>query len=83
MNQVEGVGAELLEPDRAYCLMLRNCTCALHNCGYVSSSGLCRRSGAGILPAPEALWPDRPAAVEAEKTILDGADQCSFHITLA
>lgn len=83
LNQVEGVGAELLEPDRAYRLMFRNCTCALRNCGYVSSPGLCRCSRASILLALEVLWPDRSAAVEAEETILGGADQCSFHITLA
>lgn len=82
LGRIEGLGTEILEPGRAYRLIFRSCTCALHSCGYVNGPQLCRCSRASILLALEALWPDRPAAVEAEKTILDGADRCAFRIAL-
>ena len=82
LSRIEGLGAEILEPDRTYRLVFQTCTCALHNCGYVSASQLCCCSRASILLALETLWPDRSAVVEAEETILSGAARCAFHIIL-
>ena len=82
LSRIEGLDAEIVEPDRAYRLIFQACTCALHSCGYVNAPQLCCCSRASILLALQALWPGRSAAVEAEETILGGADQCTFRITL-
>ena len=82
LGQLEGVDAEILESGLTYRLIFKTCTCTLHGCGYVNTPALCRCSRASILRTLEVLWPNHAAAVEIERTILGGAAECSFRISL-
>ncbi len=80
LGEMGGLDTEIVRPGKEFWLIFHQCTCSLHTQGYINSSLLCECSRQSVLHILRELWPDRRFAVDPEGTILNGAQDCRFHI---
>lgn len=81
LGEMNGLETEIVRPGQEFWLIFHQCTCALHTQGYMNSCLLCECSRQSVLHILRELWPDRSFDVDPEGTILNGAQDCRFHIT--
>ena len=80
LGEMGGLETEIVRPGKEFWLIFHQCTCSLHTQGYINSSLLCECSRQSVLCILRALWPERRFVVDPEGTILNGAQDCRFHI---
>lgn len=80
LGEMGGLETEIVRPGREFLLIFHQCTCSLHTQGYINSCLLCECSRQSVLHILRELWPDRNFDVVSEDTILNGAEECRFHI---
>ena len=80
LGEMGGLGTEIVRPGKEFWLIFNQCTCSLHNQGYINSYLLCECSRQSVLHILRELWPERSFIVDPEGTILNGAQDCRFHI---
>ena len=80
LGEMGGLGTEIVRPGKEFWLIFRQCTCSLHTQGYMQTNLLCECSRQSVLHILRELWPGRSFRVDAEDTILNGAQDCRFHI---
>lgn len=79
-NELPGVRCETIEKGSVYNLYFLECTCGLHNQGYVSTPMLCECSRQSILYVLHSLWKDRTFRVTICESILQGGQHCKMQI---
>ena len=80
LGEMGGLETEIVRPGKEFWLIFHQCTCSLHTQGYINSSLLCECSRQSVLYILRELWPDRTFVVDPAGTILNGAQDCRFHI---
>lgn len=80
LGEMGGLDTEIVRPGKEFWLIFHQCTCSLHTQGYINTSLLCECSRQSVLHILRELWPDRRFDVDPEGTILNGAQDCRFHI---
>lgn len=80
LGEMGSLGTEIVRPGKEFWLIFRQCTCSLHTQGYINSSLLCECSRQSVMHILRELWPDRRFSVDPVGTILNGAQDCRFHI---
>ena len=80
LGEMGGLGTEIVRPGKEFWLIFHQCTCSLHTQGYINSYLLCECSRQSVLHILRELWPERSFIVDPEGTILNGAQDCRFHI---
>ena len=80
LGEMGGLGTEIVRPGKEFWLIFHQCTCSLHTQGYINSCLLCECSRQSVLHILRELWPERSFIVDPEGTILNGAQDCRFHI---
>ena len=80
LGKMSGLETEVVRPGKEFWLIFHQCTCSLHTQGYINSSLLCECSRQSVLYILRELWPDKSFVVDPEGTILNGAQDCRFHI---
>ena len=80
LEDMSGLETEIVRPGKEFWLIFHQCTCALHTQGYIKSCLLCECSRQSVLYILRELWPDRTFVVDPAGTILNGAQDCRFHI---
>ena len=69
-GKLPGVRSEVVKAGSTYALYFTECSCGLHNMGYVSTPLLCECSRQSILHVLHALWKDHEFKVEVCGSIL-------------
>ena len=80
LGEMGGLDTEIVRPGKEFWLIFHQCTCSLHTQGYINSCLLCECSRQSVLHILRELWPERSFIVDPEGTILNGAQDCRFHI---
>ncbi len=80
LGESGGLETEIVRPGKEFWLIFHQCTCSLHTQGYINSCLLCECSRQSVLCILRELWPDLRFDVDPEGTILNGAQDCRFHI---
>lgn len=75
-----GVRSEIIEKGSVYNLCFMECTCMLHQQGYVSTPLLCECSKQSILYVLHSLWKDKDFRVIICESILRGGQYCKMQI---
>ena len=79
-NELPGVRSEIIEKRTVYHLYFMECTCMLHQQGYVSTPLLCECSKQSILYVLRSLWKDKTFRVTIRESILRGGQHCIMRI---
>lgn len=79
-NELPGVRSEIIEKGTVYYLYFMECTCMLHQQGYVSTPLLCECSKQSILYVLRSLWKDKTFRVTIRESILRGGQHCIMRI---
>ena len=79
-NELPGVKCEIVKKGSIYDLYFMECTCGLHQQGYVSMPQLCECSRQSILYVLHSLWKDRTFRVTICESILRGGQHCKMQI---
>ena len=79
-NELPGVRSEIIEEGSVYHLYFMECTCMLHQQGYVSTPLLCECSKQSILYVLRSLWKDKTFRVTIRESILRGGQHCIMRI---
>ena len=80
LGEMGGLETQIVRPGKEFWLIFHQCTCSLHTQGYINSCLLCECSRQSVLHILRELWPERSFIVDPEGTILNGAQDCRFHI---
>lgn len=81
-NKLPGVKCEIVEKGSTYHLYFTECTCGLHQKGYVSTPLLCECSKQSILYVLHSLWKDSVFRVTLCHSILQGNESCKMRIEI-
>lgn len=79
-DELLGVKSKIIEKGSIYYLYFMECTCMLHQQGYVSTPLLCECSKQSILYILHSLWKDKKFSVSICESILRGAPYCKMRI---
>lgn len=79
-NELPGVRSIIIEDGTVYHLCFMECTCLLHQKGYVSTPLLCECSKQSILYVLRSLWKDKTFRVTICESILRGNQHCVMQI---
>ena len=79
-DKLPGVRSEIIEKGYVYNLYFMECTCMLHQQGYVSTPLLCECSKQSILYVLRSLWKDKTFRVTIGESILRGSQHCKMQI---
>lgn len=82
MNGVPGLGSQIMDSNKSYCIYFKECTCPLCQERYVDTPYLCECSRQSVLYTLRTLWPEKGFAVELCHTILRGDKDCKLLITV-
>lgn len=82
LTVMEGVSGRVAVSGREYEIAFDRCLCDMYTDGYVDSPALCDCSRGSIMFVMHTLFPNRDIAVSALHTILGGAYECRFRITM-
>ena len=81
-NRSEYFFADIVEPGRVYEIGYPRCVCPEVNAGFVEAPNHCECSRQSILFVYRELIPDKTVRVETLGTVLSGASECRFRITV-
>lgn len=81
LGEMGGLETEIVRPGKEFWLVFQQCTCAMHTQGYINTNLLCECSRQSVLCILREFWPERVFEVTPVGTILEGAQNCRFHIT--
>ncbi len=73
---------DIIERGHVYEMGYPRCLCPLVECGQMSLTAHCECSRQSILFVLESLLPNRRIAVETLHTVLGGAEECRFRVTV-
>lgn len=79
-DELPGVKSKIIEKGSIYYLCFMECTCMLHQQGYVSTPLLCECSKQSILYVLHSLWKDKKFSVSICESILRGFPHCKMRI---
>ncbi len=79
-DDLPGVKGEVIEKGRTYRLVFLECTCSLHNKGYVTTPLLCECSRQSVIYSLRSLWKDEHFTVTLCHSILRGGTDCEYKI---
>lgn len=74
--------AEIIEPGRLYEIGFPRCFCPIITSGYNSPAGHCECSRQSIIYVLETLLPQKKIRVNTIHTLLQGANECRFQVTV-
>lgn len=74
--------ANIIEPGHVYELGYPKCVCPEAMSGRVDDPNFCECSRQSVLYILENLLPEKTITVETTGTVLNGADKCTFRVTV-
>ena len=81
-NRSEYFFAEIVEPGRVYEIGYPRCLCPMVDAGFVAAPTHCECSRQSILYVYQELIPGKTVRVEMLGTVLSGAPECRFRVTV-
>ena len=73
----------IIEKGHIYEMGYPRCLCYMYESGFVKSDVYCECSRQSVIYVLKELFPNKAIEVETVQTVLGGADQCVFRITVA
>lgn len=81
LGELDGMGARIVEPGRAWELSYERCSCPLHAEGYVDSPALCQCGRQSVFLVMHELWYGERFDVVQRGSVLAGDPACVLSIT--
>lgn len=82
LSETGDVRGEVVVPGKEYEICFPECACDVHTAGGVNTPHLCECSRQSILYVAQTVWRTDSVQVEMKSTVLSGAKECRFRITL-